>query len=101
MKLTQDLDKYDLDPDEHNMALMLLHFCKTTPKEYVSFEVQQLMKLGFEKRVLRSDGFYNLLLNGKQVGFNLDLRINYYRGLPLSSVQKIEVKVDGETIPRS
>ena len=43
MKLTQDLDKYDLDPDEHNMALMLLHFCKTTPKEYVSFEVQQLL----------------------------------------------------------
>lgn len=60
----------------------------------------QFMKLGFEKRVLRQDGFYNLLLNGKQVGFNLDLRINYYRGLPLSSVQKIEVKVDGETIPQ-
>lgn len=59
----------------------------------------QFMKLGFENRVLREDGFYNILLNGKQVGFNLDLRINYYRGLPLSSVQKIEVTVDGEKIP--
>lgn len=39
LKLMQDLDKYELDPDEHNMALMLLHFCKTTPKEYASFEV--------------------------------------------------------------
>lgn len=59
----------------------------------------QFMKLGFEKRVVREDGFYNILLNGKQVGFNLDLRINYYRGLPLSSVQKLEVTVDGEKIP--
>ena len=59
----------------------------------------QFMKLGFEKRVLREDGFYNILLNGKPVGFNLDLRINYYRGLPLSSVHKIEVTVDGEKIP--
>lgn len=56
LKLMQDLDKYDLDPDEHNMALMLLHLCKTTPKEYVSFEVQQLQDLidksakSFEKR---------------------------------------------------
>lgn len=59
----------------------------------------QFMKLGFTDRVIRQDGFYNLLLNGQQVGFNLDLRINYYRGLPLSSVQKIEITVDGEKIP--
>lgn len=59
----------------------------------------QFMKLGFEKRVIREDGFYNILLNGKQVGFNLDLRINYYRGLPLSSVHKLEVTVDGKKIP--
>lgn len=56
-------------------------------------------RLGFEKRVIRPDGFYNILLNRKQVGFNLDLRINYYRGLPLSCVQKLEVEVDGEKIP--
>ncbi len=52
----QDLDKYDLNPDKHNMALMLLHFCKTTPKEYASFEVEQLLDLidksakSFEKK---------------------------------------------------
>lgn len=61
----------------------------------------QFMRLGFEDRVVRQDGFYNVLLNGKQVGFNLDLRINYYRGLPLSSVQVIEIKIDGERIPDS
>lgn len=59
----------------------------------------QFMKLGFEDRVIREEDFYNILLNGKQVGFNLDLRINYYRGLPLSSVQKIELTIDGEKIP--
>ena len=61
----------------------------------------QFIKNGFEKRVLREDGFYNILLNGKQVGFNVDLRINYYRGLPLSAVQKIELTVDGEEIPQN
>lgn len=59
----------------------------------------QFMKLGFEDRVIREDGFYNIKLNNKVVGFNLDLRINYYRGLPLSSVQKVELKIDGEKIP--
>ena len=60
----------------------------------------QFMKLGFEERVLREDGFYNMLLDGKLQGFNLDLRINYYRGLPLSSVQKLELTVDGKKIPQ-
>lgn len=59
----------------------------------------QFMKLGFEDRVIREDGFYNIFLNKQKVGFNLDLRINYYRGLPLSSVQKIELTVDNEKIP--
>ncbi len=60
---------------------------------------KQFVKTDFEERVLREEGFYNILLNGKQVGFNLDLRLNYYRGLPLSCVQKAEVTVDGEKIP--
>ncbi len=51
----------------------------------------QFMKLGFEDRVLREDGFYNILLNGKQVGFNVDLRINYYRGLPPLTVRRFPI----------
>lgn len=60
---------------------------------------EQFVKSDFEERVLREDGFYNICLNGQQVGFNLDLRLNYYRGLPLSSVHKIEVAIDKEQIP--
>jgi hypothetical protein len=33
-------------------------------------------------------------------GFELDIRLNWYRSLPLSSVQTIELTVDGEAIPR-
>ncbi len=59
----------------------------------------KFIKCGFEDRVLREDGFYPILLNQKKIGINLDLRINYYRGLPLSSVQEIRLKIDGNEIP--
>ncbi len=61
----------------------------------------KFIKCGFEDRVIREEGFYKLLLNGKSAGFNLDVRINYYRGLPLSSVQKLELKVDKKRIPEN
>ena len=59
------------------------------------------MKLGFNERIISEDGFYNILLNGEKVGFNLDLRLNYYRGFPLSSVEKLEVAIDGKVIPNN
>jgi hypothetical protein len=33
-------------------------------------------------------------------GFELDVRLNWYRSLPLSSVATLELSVDGETVPR-
>lgn len=57
------------------------------------------MKLGFDERVIREDGFYNILLNGNKVGFQLDARINYYRGMALSNVSKLALKINGEAIP--
>lgn len=59
-----------------------------------------MIKSEFGDRVLREDGFYNLLLNGRQIGFSLDIRLNYFRGLPLSCVKQLEVSVDGEEIPQ-
>ena len=32
-------------------------------------------------------------------GFELDVRLNWYRSLPLSSVKTLELTVDGEAIP--
>ena len=33
-------------------------------------------------------------------GFELDVQLNWYRSLPLSSVQTVELTLNGETIPR-
>ena|SRR6476646_255901 len=33
-------------------------------------------------------------------GFELDIHLNWYRSLPLSSVKTLELTVNGETIPR-
>src|SRR5918911_490640 len=33
-------------------------------------------------------------------GFELDVHLNWYRSLPLSSVKTIELRVNGEAIPR-
>ncbi len=59
------------------------------------------MKLGFTERVLADEGFHNILLNGEKVGVNLDININYYRGLALSCIQKLKVKIDGKEIPQN
>jgi len=56
------------------------------------------MKLGFEDRVLSETHFRNIKLNGKVVGFNLGVFLNYYRGLPVSCIENLEVKVGGETV---
>ena len=57
------------------------------------------MKLGFDDKVLDEKSFRNITLNGTTVGFHLGVYLNYYRGLHVSCIEKLEVKVDGETIP--
>jgi hypothetical protein len=58
------------------------------------------MKLGFEDRVLSDRHFRNITLNGRKVGFHLGVCLNYYRGLPVSCIENLEVKVDGREICR-
>jgi hypothetical protein len=45
--------------------------------------------------VLRDDG-----LRAAGNGFEVDVRLNWYRSLPLSSVETLELTVNGKTIPR-
>lgn len=59
----------------------------------------RFIKLGYDDRVLSGMHFRNITLNGRVVGFNLGVFLNYYRGLPVSCVENLELKVDGETIP--
>jgi hypothetical protein len=39
-------------------------------------------------------------LRGADDGFELDVHLNWYRSLPLSSVKTVELTVNGERIPR-
>ena len=53
----------------------------------------------FEPYVISDDGFENVVKAGKIIGYQLKTRIAYYRGVPLSMVDKIELVVDDMPVP--
>jgi len=57
------------------------------------------MKLLHEDKVLRPGSLRELVLNDLTVGFTLDVGLNYYRGMPLSSVEEFQITVDGVVVP--
>lgn len=42
----------------------------------------------------------NVIKNGKNVGFELKTKITYYRGIPLSMIDNIEIRVDGKLVDK-
>jgi hypothetical protein len=54
-----------------------------------------------EKYLICEDGFENVVENGQVTGFNILIRIPYYRGIYLSLIDDIELKIDGELVPRA
>lgn len=50
----------------------------------------------FEKYMVTSRGFQNLVENGKVAGFQMKIRITYYRGISLSIIADLAVSVDGK-----
>ena len=53
----------------------------------------------FEPYVISDDGFENVVKDGKIIGYQLKTRIAYYRGVPLSMVDKMEMVVDDQPVP--
>ena len=53
----------------------------------------------FEPYVISDDGFGNVVKDGKVVGYQLKTRIAYYRGVPLSMVDRIVLIVDDVPVP--
>ena len=51
----------------------------------------------FDRFILSDKSFRNLYEKGERVGFIVNARISYYRGIPLSMVHDVKVTVDGET----
>ncbi len=47
------------------------------------------------EHILCEDGFTNRIEDGKITGFNVKMRIPYYRGIPLSLIDEILIIVDG------
>ncbi len=52
----------------------------------------------FEKYMIVEDDVQNVVENGKITGFQFGARLPYYRGLGLSMVEEIGIKIDGEEI---
>ncbi len=54
----------------------------------------------FEPYVICEDGFENVIEAGQVTGFQVKTRIAYYRGVPLSMVDEIELVVDDIPVAR-
>jgi Domain of unknown function (DUF6379) len=55
----------------------------------------------FEPYVISDDGFENVILDNKIIGYQLKTRIAYYRGVPLSMVDDIELVVDDQPVDKT
>lgn len=54
----------------------------------------------FDKYIICEDGFENVSEGGQVVGFQLKVRLPYYRGLGISMVEDLAVMVDLKPIER-
>lgn len=52
----------------------------------------------YETHILTDVGCRNIWEAGKKVGFAVNIKINYYRGLPLCCVDEISLWIDGEKL---
>ena len=53
----------------------------------------------FEKYLIMVHDFKNVIQNGQTTGFQVNIRINYYRGVYLSQVDTLKLIIDGEEFP--
>lgn len=51
-----------------------------------------------DREVIQSRGFRNVAVNGQAVGFEVAVRLPYYRGIWLSQLRPGHLSVDGEEI---
>ncbi|MBE5968746.1 MAG: hypothetical protein E7242_00775 [Lachnospiraceae bacterium] len=54
----------------------------------------------FDNNVFIEGSCKNVEENGKIIGIEMQTHITYYRGIPLSMVNYMDVEVDGKKIPR-
>lgn len=54
----------------------------------------------FDNNVFIEGSCKNTVIDGKITGYEMQTHITYYRGIPLSMVNDIRVKTDGEAVQR-
>lgn len=54
----------------------------------------------YDSYMIVGEEFRNVVENGEVIGFQIGMRLPYYRGIVLSLVGKTDLTVDGEAIPR-
>ena len=55
-------------------------------------------ELMYDKHILREEGARSVWEHGKKTGYQFNLTINYYRGLPLCCIDEIAMQIDGENV---
>lgn len=55
----------------------------------------------FDNNVFIEGSCKNTVIDGETTGYELQTYITYYRGIPLSMVNDIRVKTDGQEVPRA
>ena len=54
----------------------------------------------FDNNVFTEGSCKNVVQDGKVIGYSMLTNITYYRGIPLSMINEIAVKTDGQNVPR-
>jgi hypothetical protein len=54
----------------------------------------------FDKYIIVGEEFRSVTGDGEKTGFQIGVRIPYYRGIQVSQVDDLELNVDGQSIPR-
>ena len=52
----------------------------------------------YDAHILTDEGCRSIWEDGKKVGYCVNLKINYYRGLPLCCIDEITLEVDREKV---
>ena len=53
----------------------------------------------YDKQILSDANARSVWANGKKYGYQFQVTINYYRGLPISCIDQITMVIDGEQVP--
>lgn len=55
----------------------------------------------YDTHILTDEGCRSIWEHGRKIGYCVNLKINYYRGLPLCCIDEISLEVDGEKVDPS